>query len=74
MRAGPRRDSAPAGPASGPDRRQYDPRRIIRDALLEPPEPRHRDDPEDDEAEAVPVRVERADGVRARTVWDDEAT
>src|ERR1700712_2116127 len=31
--------------------RQYDPRRIIRDALLEPPEPRRRDTEDDVEPE-----------------------
>jgi sec-independent protein translocase protein TatB len=66
------------------DPRQYDPRRIIRDALLEPPaEPRRRSedtavsDPEPDpEPEPVAVPVERTAG-RARpelTTFDDEAT
>lgn len=53
------------------DPRQYDPRRIIRDALLEPPEPRrHEPDPE---PEPEPV----VQPVRSRSepaVFDDEAT
>ena len=41
------------------DPRQYDPRRIIRDALLEPPEPRRRDAEPDDEPEPVAEPVRR---------------
>lgn len=58
------------------DPRQYDPRRIIRDALLEPAEPRRRDDSADEPdplAEPVPVRQPAAARRAART-WDDEAT
>lgn len=58
------------------DPRQYDPRRIIRDALLEPPEPR-RTEPEavDPEPELEPAPV--AQPVRKRpelATFDDEAT
>lgn len=55
------------------DPRQYDPRRIIRDALLEPPEPRRQDQEPDREPEPEPVlRSERQrPAVRA---FDDEAT
>ncbi len=57
------------------DPRQYDPRRIIRDALLEPPEPRRTEtaDDADDEPEPQPV----AQPVRKRpelATFDDEAT
>jgi sec-independent protein translocase protein TatB len=58
------------------DPRQYDPRRIIRDALLEPSEPRQRDESED-ELEPEPQLVERTAPVakpRAETVYDVEAT
>lgn len=56
------------------DPRQYDPRRIIREALLEPSEPRNREaDPLDQEPEPEPVPVRRAER-RAATTWDDEAT
>ena len=54
------------------DPRQYDPRRIIRDALLEPPAPRQRD-----ESEAEPQPVERTAATarpKAATVFDTEAT
>ena len=58
------------------DPRQYDPRRIIREALLEPPEPRdRRDDPIDEEPEPVPVSLSKQRGEqRAAIAWDDEAT
>lgn len=53
------------------DPRQYDPRRIIRDALLEPPAPRQRDEEPEPEPEPVvvptPVR-------RQLATFDDEAT
>lgn len=53
------------------DPRQYDPRRIIRDALLEPPAPRQRDAEPEPEPEPVvvptPVR-------RQLATFDDEAT
>jgi sec-independent protein translocase protein TatB len=53
------------------DPRQYDPRRIIRDALLEPPEPRRRDT--EPEAEPEPVAVQKP--VRRQlATFDDEAT
>jgi sec-independent protein translocase protein TatB len=55
------------------DPRQYDPRRIIRDALLEPPEPRRRDGEPELELEPEPV----AQRVRTRPdliAFDDEAT
>jgi sec-independent protein translocase protein TatB len=57
------------------DPRQYDPRRIIRDALLEPPEPRRAETADDaaDEPEPQPV----AQPVRKRpelATFDDEAT
>lgn len=53
------------------DPRQYDPRRIIRDALLEPPAPRQRDaDPEPEpEPVVVPTPVRRQ-----LATFDDEAT
>lgn len=53
------------------DPRQYDPRRIIRDALLEPPAPRQRDaDPEPEpESVVVPTTVRRQ-----LATFDDEAT
>jgi sec-independent protein translocase protein TatB len=66
------------------DPRQYDPRRIIRDALLEPPaEPRRRTQdvetdsvPEpEDEPELQPQPVERSGRARPElTTFDDEAT
>jgi sec-independent protein translocase protein TatB len=57
------------------DPRQYDPRRIIRDALLEPPEPRRRDeDVLDAEPEPEPVVVDQPRRRRELTVFDDEAT
>jgi sec-independent protein translocase protein TatB len=57
------------------DPRQYDPRRIIRDALLEPPEPRRRetDADADPEPEPEPV-VRRSPGPRQLATFDDEAT
>jgi sec-independent protein translocase protein TatB len=55
------------------DPRQYDPRRIIRDALLEPPEPRRRDAEAEAEPQAVEVPVPAS--VRRRmATFDDEAT
>ena len=58
------------------DPRQYDPRRIIRDALLEPPAPRNRDDAPDplEEAELVPVEQAPKQQARLRAAFDDEAT
>lgn len=58
------------------DPRQYDPRRIIRDALLEPPAPRNRDETPspDDEAELVPVEQAPKPQARLRAAFDDEAT
>ena len=58
------------------DPRQYDPRRIIRDALLEPPAPRNRDETPDPDAEAELVPVEHAPKpqARLRAAFDDEAT
>lgn len=57
------------------DPRQYDPRRIIRDALLEPPEPRREDRPAPREPEAEPVPVLRESAApRVRATFDDEAT
>ena len=53
------------------DPRQYDPRRIIRDALLEPPEPRRRD--AEPEAEPEPV-VAQKPVRRQLATFDDEAT
>jgi sec-independent protein translocase protein TatB len=53
------------------DPRQYDPRRIIRDALLEPPEPRRQAEPE---AEPEPVPVQRARPRAELIAFDDEAT
>jgi sec-independent protein translocase protein TatB len=57
------------------DPRQYDPRRIIRDALLEPPEPRRSDPDDEADPEPEPEPVERP--VRRRpelATFDDEAT
>ena len=54
------------------DPRQYDPRRIIRDALLEPPEPRRRE--REPEPEPEPVVVQRATTRPALVTYDDEAT
>jgi sec-independent protein translocase protein TatB len=57
------------------DPRQYDPRRIIRDALLEPTEPRRRDAEPEDEPEPEPVPVVRAERPRPGAIaFDDEAT
>jgi sec-independent protein translocase protein TatB len=60
------------------DPRQYDPRRIIRDALLEPPEPRRREpELEDDEQSVEPEPETVAQRARRRTeltAYDDEAT
>jgi len=58
------------------DPRQYDPRRIIRDALLEPPEPRRRDAEPDDEPEPVaePVRRTPPRERKELIAFDDEAT
>ncbi|WP_375389607.1 hypothetical protein [uncultured Amnibacterium sp.] len=53
------------------DPRQYDPRRIIRDALLEPPEPRRREEEPEPEPEPV-VRAEPRKAIA--TAYDDEAT
>lgn len=53
------------------DPRQYDPRRIIRDALLEPPEPRQRPESVD---EPEPVVVQRAPRRPELVAFDDEAT
>jgi sec-independent protein translocase protein TatB len=53
------------------DPRQYDPRRIIRDALLEPPTPRHQPEPEND---YEPVPVERPRARPELVAFDDEAT
>lgn len=61
------------------DPRQYDPRRIIREALLEPSEPRYRDDPDpaadevDDEPDLLLQPVRRPAERRA-IAFDDEAT
>jgi sec-independent protein translocase protein TatB len=55
------------------DPRQYDPRRIIRDALLEPPTPRRQADPEPD-LDAEPVPVQRAPRRPELVAFDDEAT
>ncbi len=60
------------------DPRQYDPRRIIREALLEPVEPRTRDDAdrtdeEDDEPDLLAQTVRRPAERRA-IAFDDEAT
>ena len=55
------------------DPRQYDPRRIIRDALLEPPEPREERRTEEPEPEPVPVLREQTSAPR-RATYDDEAT
>lgn len=58
------------------DPRQYDPRRIIRDALLEPPEPRAVDtEPEPDlEPIAEPLIAEPRAARAAEVVYDPEAT
>ncbi|MGT2424940.1 hypothetical protein [Amnibacterium kyonggiense] len=58
------------------DPRQYDPRRIIRDALLEPPEPRRRDaESEDTALDAEPEPVAQRSRRRPElTAFDDEAT
>ena len=58
------------------DPRQYDPRRIIRDALLEPPEPRRRDAEADGEPDPLdePVPVQQRAVPVQRAVFDDEAT
>ncbi|WP_375405306.1 hypothetical protein [uncultured Amnibacterium sp.] len=53
------------------DPRQYDPRRIIRDALLEPPAPRQRDAEPEPEPEPV---VMPAPARRQLATFDDEAT
>ncbi len=55
------------------DPRQYDPRRIIRDALLEPPAPRRQAEPEEDLV-AEPVPVQRAPRRPELVAFDDEAT
>jgi sec-independent protein translocase protein TatB len=56
------------------DPRQYDPRRIIRDALLEPPEPRRQEAEREPEPEPV-ARTERAERARPGAIaFDDEAT
>ncbi|MBW4042176.1 MAG: Sec-independent protein translocase TatB [Acidobacteria bacterium] len=55
------------------DPRQYDPRRIIRDALLEPPEPRRREEEPEPEPEPEPV-VQRARTRPELVAFDDEAT
>lgn len=54
------------------DPRQYDPRRIIRDALLEPPEPRRREP--DLEPEPEPVRNPAPKTRPQLAVFDEEAT
>ena len=56
------------------DPRQYDPRRIIRDALLEPPEPRRADPEPEPDLDAEPQPVRRSSGPRALAAYDDEAT
>ena len=59
------------------DPRQYDPRRIIRDALLEPPEPRRsdKDDDVEPELELAPEPVAQPAPKRpALATFDDEAT
>lgn len=56
------------------DPRQYDPRRIIRDALLEPPEPRRSQPVDEDEPEPEPVPVDQPRQRRELTAFDDEAT
>ena len=57
------------------DPRQYDPRRIIRDALLEPPEPRRRDAEPDEEPEPIAEPVRRTPRDRKELIaFDDEAT
>jgi sec-independent protein translocase protein TatB len=57
------------------DPRQYDPRRIIRDALLEPPEPRRADPLDEDEPEPEPEPVAQPSRPRAQlATFDDEAT
>ena len=65
------------GPAIGAtfrklDPRQYDPRRIIRDALLEPPEPRRREP--DLEPEPEPVRNPAPKARPQLATFDEEAT
>ena len=55
------------------DPRQYDPRRIIRDALLEPPEPRRHEAEPEPELEPEPV-VQRARTRPELVTFDDEAT
>lgn len=55
------------------DPRQYDPRRIIRDALLEPPEPRRADPDLEPEREPEPLPV-AAPTRRGLVAFDDEAT
>lgn len=55
------------------DPRQYDPRRIIRDALLEPPEPRAVDPDPEPELIADPLPAS-PDAPRAAIVYDAEAT
>jgi sec-independent protein translocase protein TatB len=54
------------------DPRQYDPRRIIRDALLEPPEPRRAD--AEPELEPEPVAQQPARPRARLASFDDEAT
>ncbi|MDH2445328.1 twin-arginine translocase TatA/TatE family subunit [Amnibacterium sp. CER49] len=57
------------------DPRQYDPRRIIRDALLEPVDEEPADDPVDDfEPEPEPVPVRRVEAGLASATFDPEAT
>ena len=61
------------------DPRQYDPRRIIRDALLEPPTSKREEADRGSEpdllAEPVPVEVApRQQQPRLRATFDDEAT
>ena len=57
------------------DPRQYDPRRIIRDALLEPPEPRRADPEPEADLDAEPQPVARPARPRPElATFDDEAT
>jgi sec-independent protein translocase protein TatB len=57
------------------DPRQYDPRRIIRDALLEPAEPRRREPESEPEPEPVAEPVRRPARAQGELVaFDDEAT
>jgi sec-independent protein translocase protein TatB len=59
------------------DPRQYDPRRIIRDALLEPVDEEPADLPVDDfepEPEPEPVPVRRVEAGLASATFDPEAT